>query len=334
MLVQFYAKNQPHFCSHAAPIYHALPPDIRGPFYARGHAAIRCAELGIAPVWPPPRFSQRDTVLVASFEDYRSVRPAKVIFLNHGAAQTYIGTAERHPAYSGGTDRDRTVLFLEPSERAATISRTAYPDIPAVACGVCYLDGFINNPPTYDPTLVAISFHADVSIVEETRSAFTHYRSAIVDMARSGTFNLLGHSHPRAQSQMQMFWEQIGVPYEPDWSKVLQRGGVFVVDNSSAGFEFTATGRPTVWLNAPWYRRDVYHGLRFWDLVPGPQVDTPEMLALTIEQTIRRPDAGLAARQRIIEQVYDGGVLDGRATERAVAAIVQLSGLSIPSASS
>jgi hypothetical protein len=324
-VIAFFCKNQKHFVDHAFPIYRALPPELRGVFYARGRAAARCTELGIEPVWPPPRWSQRDTVLIASYEDYKSVRPARVIFLNHGVGQTYIlaNGQQNHPAYSGGSDRERTILFLEPSERAANISRAAYPDIPSVAIGVPYLDRYLTTTTLYDPQLIAISAHTDVTIVNETRSAFNHYRKAITEIARSGKFKLLGHCHPRMHSQMKLFWEGLGVEFEPSWLRVLDRAGIYVVDTSSTGYEFAATNRPVIWLNQPSYRRNVHHGLRFWDLIPGVQVDDPIALELVLEQTIRRPDAGQQAHRRIIEQVYDGGVLDGHAVDRAVEAIQQ-----------
>jgi UDP-N-acetylglucosamine:LPS N-acetylglucosamine transferase len=80
---------------------------------------------------------------------------------------------------------------------------------------------------------------------------------------------------------------------------------VYVCDNSSTIYEFAATGRPVVVLNGPHYRRDVHHGLRFWDAADvGIQVDHPRDLPDAIEEALRDPEPRRRAREAALGIVY------------------------------
>jgi len=87
-------------------------------------------------------------------------------------------------------------------------------------------------------------------------------------------------------------------------------------------FEAAAVGLPVVVLNAPWYRRDVSHGLRFWawsDI--GPQVDDPADLEQAVWSDAFHP-AYRVRRGQMTRAVF--GDLDGQASARAVAALRRL----------
>jgi len=86
--------------------------------------------------------------------------------------------------------------------------------------------------------------------------------------------------------------------------------------HNSTLYEFAATGRPVVVLNCPRYRRDVHHGLRFWDHIPGIQCDTPEDLPGAIELALEDPPELREMREEAIAAVYPQH--DGHATDRAV----------------
>lgn len=336
MKLTFFAGRLPHFCDWISPIWHALPPEYRGSFHVLGRAAKRATELGIDPI--VQRVPQNaELVIVASFEDYRAVSPSPVILVNHGAGQTYSdGKGIDHPSYSGGSNRERVVLFLGPSERDAEVSRLAYPGARSVAVGVPKLDSFHLRKRDCEasfvhssvPPVVAFTFHADVHVCSGTRWALPHYKSAITDLARRQSelpFRMLGHGHPRFYNYMTKFWKALKVEFQPDPNVVLDTADCLVADNTSFMFEMASTDRPIVVLDAPWYRQDVHHGGRFWDWADvGIRIQEPADLLPAINLALSDPPDIQNRRREVISRVYDGVPLDGRATERAVSAIVEL----------
>ena len=95
--------------------------------------------------------------------------------------------------------------------------------------------------------------------------------------------------------------------------------GGFLAHNSML-YEFAATGRPVLCLNAERWRRDVEQGLRFWSHVPGLALDPGAPLVDGIDEALRDDAGPRALREQAAARVY-GRTLDGRATERAVAVI-------------
>lgn len=322
-MLTFYGGGLPHFVDHLVPIYKELPDEIRGPFHARAGGAARALALGIEPIRVPPR--RAELVVVASFEDCRQVAPSPVVLVNHGVGQRYDGDprSAAHSSYSGGRGRDRVALFLCPSERDAEVCRQT---APAVAVGVPYLDPY-HRPVTRVtglPPKVVISFHADIHVCPETRWAFPYYQEGIREMVEEGYLDILGHAHPRVRAVLERYWSRLKVPFLATFAEVLAHGDVFVCDNSSTLYEFASTGRPVVVMNAPWYRRDVYHGLRFWDHIPGIEVDNPELLGAAIEMALEDPPNLQQKREDAVAYAYNGVALDGRATQRAVNALMEL----------
>jgi len=94
----------------------------------------------------------------------------------------------------------------------------------------------------------------------------------------------------------------------------------FIAHNSTI-FEFAATGRPVVVVNCPRYRRDVSHGLRFWDDIPGLQCDAPDELPSVIERALKDPPVVRAMREAAVANVYSKH--DGHSAERFAAVIVE-----------
>lgn len=318
-MLTFYGGGLPHFVDHLAPIWFAFPREHRGLFHARGRGAARARELGIEPVHLPPR--RAELVLVASFEDHRAVHPSPTVFLNHGVGQTYRGdpNVANHSSYSGGKDRERAVLHLCPSLRDSLNCSG-----PTAIVGVPKMDPYypVTNVTVPTNPTVAVSFHADIALCPETRWAFPYFKEAVLQLKED--FNLIGHCHPRMRGIMERWYARHSIPYFPHFSDILNNADLYVIDNSSTMYEFASTGRGVVTLNAPWYRRDVHHGLRFWDAIPGIDIDNPELLSAAVEMTLEDRPNVRKKRVDAVATAYDGVDLDGHATERAVSALMEV----------
>lgn len=271
-------------------------------------------------------------MLVASWTDEQAVLPRAAVYIEHGAGQTYVDPGEgAAPCYSGGPGHDRVVLFLSPSEVVANRWRAAYPGAPAVAVGCPKLDRWheIRNEirPNLNPT-VALSWHAHLGTCMETRTlAFDelqrHLR-AFKRWADEQGIHLLGHAHPRLWGRAAATYRAAGIERVEDFDEVLSRADLYVVDNSSTGWEFMSTGRPVVWVNASRYRRDIEHGLRFWEWadsgVQAEARDGAEGLARAVLLALEDPPSVRQRRQEAVRHVY--AHTDGRAAQRAAEAVL------------
>lgn len=264
---------------------------------------------------------------MAGWRDAQTVRPAPVVYLEHGAGQSYDGdrTAVGCGSYSGGLGLDHARLFLCPSRAVADRWNDAYPEVPAVAVGCPKLDrwhaqprGIARGPA---PRTVAVTFHWECRLVPETRSAFGHYARALPRLAACPDWRLLGHGHPRMWGRLRREWRRLGVPHTPDLADVLDQADLLIGDNTSALPEFASTGRPVVWLSAPWYRREVDHGGRFWRWPEGQvHVEHPSDLVAAVTEALADAPAVRAARDAMMREVY--AYTDGRAAQRAADAII------------
>ncbi len=334
-MIDFVARTR-HYIDHLAPIFLALPEDRRGAFYTKrgliAHARLR--GVAVARSYGTRtnlvRLLRRRTGLVVTtgVKDLRIARRSgrPQIYNNHGAGFTY---SNQHPSYAGSRrGRRGVVLFLCPSMRTVEVERRAFPKIPGVAIGCPKLDSWhlaIRNgagKPHQSQPLVAISFHFDGRRIPETRSALQHYLPVLPELAR--TYNLIGHGHPRAAARLRKVFAEIGVPFEPDFEKILERADLYVCDTSSTIFEFASLRRPVVLLNAPWYRKHVSHfgNARFWEhAYVGMHCDAPADLCGVIKMALEDGADWGAARERAVAEVY--AVTDGTAANLATRAILE-----------
>lgn len=338
--------THPHYWRHLAPVWAALARHgAAGAVYAPG------ARPWATERWRGTRAHHRP-VLVAGAVDALRVR-GPVVLVEHGAGQGYVGAPRPTPSYSGGPGLDHVVLFLVPGPEPATRWAAAYPAARVAQVGVPWLDpwhaggarrvhptagahpdgaehpapGGQDRPPGpgAGAPVVAVTFHWNCPYVPETRWAFPHYRRAVEQLARSDQVQLLGHGHPRAWPQLAKWWDQLGVDATPDPADVLDRADLLVGDNTSLLPEFASTGRPVLWLNAPWYRRDVHHGGRFWTWPHGQvQVDDPDLLGAAVLWALADGIEAQESRARMVRSVY--ARTDGHAADRAAAAIMEVIG--------
>lgn len=311
------------YADHIAPVWRALPHTLRGRFYAGSpdvHGYL--PSLGIE---PDPRMHRElpagdmTPVLVAGQSDIDHSHPRPVVLLEHGTGQTY---SNDHACYPGGQRRERVTLHLCPNAATARATARTNPDADTAVVGCPRLDTLARYRATRrEPhRVVGCSFHWPCTAVEiEAGWAWPEYRDAIAKRVAEVQEQWLGHGHPRAWDRLSAWWESIGVEPVRDFVGIVERADVYVCDNSSTIYEACALDLPVVLLNSKRWRRDVEHGLRFWEWANvGPQVDTPDQLVDAIEDAFhpswapRRAEATAALYQ----------VPPGHSTTAAVAAIV------------
>lgn len=311
--------------SHAAPT--RVPSVRRRLARVRGGGVVLLERPVVAPAmlhWATPAWLPLPApapVVVASFGDLKTVangaRP--LALCEHGIGQSY---GNQHPSYCGGTspERAQVSLFVVPNESAARANRRVYPQARIAVVGVPRLDDWNLVPPMVNaqPPVVALSFHWNCRVAPEAQGSFAHFRSALPELARH--YRVLGHGHPRILGNLVRPYERHGIEVVADFEHVLARANVYVTDNSSTLYEFAATDRPVVVLNAPWYRRNVEHGLRFWRYADvGFQCDRPEDLPACVARALADPPEQRRRRQAAVDAVIPQR--DGRAAARAAAAI-------------
>lgn len=272
-----------HYVDHIFPVWNALPDDMRGSvFVTLKDEAERVAASGISVTPNKTIIDKNDKYIIAGYADIKRVpRGADICLMEHGAGQTYVNV--RSGSYAGGRDRSRVGLFIVPNERVASINMAAYPDVMTVAAGSPRLDVLydarMRNEHKRTGNKLAVSFHWRCLLCPETNTAFDEWKKDIIKLACTGNQHVLGHGHPRLWEEISDFWKSSGIEPVQDWLTVVRRADVYACDNSSTMFEAAAIGLPVVLLNSKRWRRDVEHGLRFWDesgmgpnLLPGDDI--------------------------------------------------------------
>jgi hypothetical protein len=333
--LDFFARRL-HFVDHMAPIWRALHEKERGHFYVpetlMGHAlnrgvaatALQGREDDAINVLVPNGIAP---ILVSAYGDMQSVKrnnPQRPIFMmEHGVGLTF-----DHPGYAGGTGLRRSVkFFLAPNEFIRRKTAKALGAVPQAVIGTPKLDGFAKaeggrQKAEGGKRTVAISFHWDGKrVAAEAGNAFEHYKFILPVLAERDDYHLIGHGHPKFMHYLAPIYESLGVEIVWDFSEVMERADLYVNDCSSTMYEFLVTGKPVVMMNAPWFRRDVNFGIRFWDYADiGPQVERAEDLPQVIaEQLAGGSEAFREAREKTVRELYP---FLGQSAARAAGALV------------
>lgn len=155
--------------------------------------------------------------------------------------------------------------------------------------------------------------------IPEAGTAWDHYRPALPALARRFDFAL--HAHPRFRVPVRRAAARLRVPFIESFDEVLERAAVYLNDASSTLFEFAAYGGPVVVLNSPRFRRDVHHGLRFWDCADvGPNVEHPDGVVEAVTRALADPSETRARRREVCDELYP----HRDAARRAAAAVMSL----------
>jgi hypothetical protein len=289
-----------HYLDHIAPVWDALPERRRGSIVIREVARERAETLGLPFTL---RDAARNPVLVTSAGDLGRAnrfpnRP--IALMNHGIGGTYGRASRPHVP-----DLPNVSLLLFASDYVATEARKAYPGMRIEVTGSPFADWLPRKEP--GPQTVAISFHWDTSTnraTAEKHPALPHYRAALPEIVKR--FHVIGHGHPKSIEEYGVMWEAMGVEVVREFTDVCRRADLYVCDTSSSIYEFAATGRPVVLLNAPWYRRHINQGvMRFWSGADvGIQVDEPDQLADAIERALQDEPEQRAKREAIVDKCF------------------------------
>lgn len=274
MRIHAYA-SMPHYVDHLAPVWLALDPRLRGQFGTNADRRVRQRALnyGIDPAFGASPIPTGITIIAGAPD---LIHAPRSVLLEHGAGQTY---GIDHPSWAGGKKRGQVVLFVVPNEHTAATNRATYPEIPNLIAAprVEWLRaryGRARSPARARDGVVVFSRRWDSLLSPELRAAWPDYRDAIGRIC-SDRDDVALHAHPRVLADQRRQAKRWNVPLLETFDEVAAVASVYVADNSSTIYEAAALDLPVVLLNSPHYRRTVHHGLRFWDCLPGPDIDDP-----------------------------------------------------------
>lgn len=277
MVVDVYASHW-HYLDHIEPIWHALPDQVRGDVLItnsklRRHPLVVDADGRRYDSRTRRRVSR---VLIAGAPDLSETKRNGwgIALMEHGVGQTYEGVSNL--SYAGSPGRDRVGLFVCPNDRVADRNERLYRGR-SVTTGCPRLDVLSDarrrQGRTQTPTLALCWHWQNMRAGPEGGWAFDQFMESMVTLRSIWPGHIIGTSHPRSWPHVLTPYRQAGIEPVERWADVVARADVLSFDNTSAGFEAAALGIPVVLCERSTWRRDVAHGLRFWEYSDiGPTV--------------------------------------------------------------
>ncbi len=317
-----------HYFEHLLPVWRALPDGVRGdvmvpPVRWRSRVLERIG----APL-PKCRLDGRQVlthtlakhVLLASAEDYkREGLGRRLAYLNHGVGQAWRDKRGWVPR-GAAMPKPGVSLFLVPGAFAERVTREVHPDARVVNVGVPKLDAFAGRA-WESGDIIVFSTHWNMANPPEAMGVLGEFERGI--SALRG-YRVMLHAHPKDDVPARAMAARLGVPFIESFAEVLERASVYATDSSSTLFEFAAVGKPVVVLNGRAYRRDHEHGLRFWEAASvGVNVDDERDLQSAVDVAFADSRRERFNRARAVALAYGPHGVDGGATARAVAALVE-----------
>jgi hypothetical protein len=303
MKLDFLARRS-HYIDHMAPIYHHLPAQFRGSFHVSADLVEYARSQHIQDIQVFNKSGEFDYVLTCGYGDMTAVtrmKRHKMINMEHGIGHGF-GTA----AYPNGPGRrDAIDLCLYPNrytaDKALAVRQNEYEII-----GTPKMDAMVTTGSWAASTkTICISFHwgNPGQNPPESGTAFEHYKKIIPVLNKK--YTLIAHGHPLARDHQKPIYRDMGVEFVDDFMDVCRRASIYINDLSSTMYEFLCTGKPVVVLNAPWFRREVNWGIRFWDYSDvGINVEDPGQLFDAIDQTFENYLICEDARRKAIHDLY------------------------------
>jgi len=337
MQLDFFARRA-HYLDHMAPVYRALPDARRGVFTVPeelyGYARRELGDTAAIELYDGETPRGDSPILVASYGDIsRAARtPRKIVHMEHGTGHAF-GTAAYPNAPKG--KRDLIDLFLAPNDYTARLIksvRSARCEVigtpkmddwvnPIFTNNMVALNSYPHRYPGDIPPVVAIAFHWGDRHAKppEAGSAWEHYKEILPALRER--YIVIGHGHPLAAETYKKEFERLGIEWVGDFRHVMLRADVYVNDLSSTLYEFLLTGKPVVVLNAPWFRRDIHWGIRFWDYSDvGINVESPDYLIKAIDTTLEHGSICARERRQAVKDLYPYA---GHSAQRAADVIVE-----------
>ena len=333
-----------HYADHIAPIWDRLDNEHKGQFVVpsqtiKNHLANWGIEATLSRSNGQTALALRNNepMIVAGYSDLVKMSKRPIVFVEHGAGQTYVREdGSIHGGYSGGRNRNKVGLFICPNNEVAKRNLDAYPSSSVAVVGSPRLDDLFLNRRVkkgFKTPTIGVSFHWDCQIAPESGSAFGEFSDQMKDFlhySRVCGYDVVGHGHPKAWNYLFPYWLDQKVDVVKEWDQVVKRIDVLFIDNSSIIFEAAALDIPVVLMESAKWRKGVSHGLRFWDYADvGPVVRPNESLA---EGLAKAFDPIYAERRReVARSVYaiqpDSGHLSSRSAALAILEWVKEQGI-------